>query len=439
MPPAPNPPNAIGRALDLLARFAGSAFVQRHALLRPAERAVYLGTRTGFQAVVRAQRVFKRATRGDAIRLGRPGRETDLFDCDLAEEQQLMQATVGELARSVLRPAASAAEDARACPPEVRLRAAELGLMGLCVPEAHGGLASERSLLTQVIVAEALARGDMGLALALLAPLSAACALTEWGTGSQQATYLAPFTGDAPPLATIAVDEPTPLFNPYAPACRATPDGDGWRLHGDKRLVPLAGRAALWLVSASTPRGPRVFLVEAGATGVSVRPAGSMGLAAAELGDLRFDRVRLSRDALLGDDTFDHARFVDHASLGWCALATGCAQAVLDYVIPYCNEREAFGEPISHRQAVAFMVADLAIELDGLRMLAYRAASRADLGLPWHREVFLARTLAGEVAMRAGDHGVQLLGGHGYTKDHPVERWYRDLRAVAVLHGGLHL
>jgi len=110
---------------------------------------------------------------------------------------------------------------------------------------------------------------------------------------------------------------------------------------------------------------------------------------------------------------------------------------VLDYVIPYCNDRKAFGEPISNRQAVAFMVADIAVELDGMRLLTWRAASRAEQGLPFAREAFLARVLCAEKGMQIGTNGVQLLGGHGFTKEHPVERWYRDLRAISLMEGGV--
>jgi alkylation response protein AidB-like acyl-CoA dehydrogenase len=110
---------------------------------------------------------------------------------------------------------------------------------------------------------------------------------------------------------------------------------------------------------------------------------------------------------------------------------------VLDYVIPYCNERVAFGEPISHRQSVAFMIADIATELEGMRLLTWRAASRAEHGLPFAREAYLARLQCAEKGMQIGTDGVQLLGGHGFTKEHPVERWYRDLRAVSVIEGGI--
>src|SRR5690606_25168653 len=141
----------------------------------------------------------------------------------------------------------------------------------------------------------------------------------------------------------------------------------------------------------------------------------------------------------LGGDDFDYSAFLDLGALGLCALGLGAGHAVLDYVIEYANDRQAFGEPISHRQSVAFMIADIAIELDSLRMLLWRAASRADQGRPFHRDAYLTRLFALEKLMKIGTDGVQLVGGHGYTKEHPVERWYRDLRSVGVLHGALHV
>jgi alkylation response protein AidB-like acyl-CoA dehydrogenase len=115
----------------------------------------------------------------------------------------------------------------------------------------------------------------------------------------------------------------------------------------------------------------------------------------------------------------------------------GAGQAVLDYVIPYCNNRQAFGEPVSHRQAVAFMIANIAIELDGMRLMVYRAASRAEQGISFRREAYLARLQCAEKGMGIGTDGVQLLGGHGFTQEHPVELWYRHLRGIGAVEGGL--
>jgi alkylation response protein AidB-like acyl-CoA dehydrogenase len=159
---------------------------------------------------------------------------------------------------------------------------------------------------------------------------------------------------------------------------------------------------------------------------------------AAGLSRLHLTDVRVGADALLGGtDGTAHAECVRLSRLAWCALAVGTAQAVLDYVKPYVNERIAFGEPISHRQSVAFMVADMAIEVQAMRLLTWKAASRAARGQDFSREVGLARQLCAEKGMRIGLDGVQLLGGHGFVKEHPVERWYRDLRAVGVMEGAV--
>jgi alkylation response protein AidB-like acyl-CoA dehydrogenase len=207
-------------------------------------------------------------------------------------------------------------------------------------------------------------------------------------------------------------------------------------LDGVKSGVPRSHDAELFVVGATLDGRPRLFLVESSAAGLTVENDPSMGLRAAGLGRLLLHRVEVGSTALLGDED-SYLEAVPLARLGWCALAVGTAQAVLDHVVPYVNEREAFGEPISNRQAVAFMVADIAIELEGMRLVTYKAAARAAQGRPYDREVALARRLCADKGMRIGLDGVQLLGGHGFVKEHPVERWYRDLRAVAVMEGGV--
>jgi alkylation response protein AidB-like acyl-CoA dehydrogenase len=164
-----------------------------------------------------------------------------------------------------------------------------------------------------------------------------------------------------------------------------------------------------------------------------------MGLKATSTARIVLKNVKVPAENRLAAEHFNYQSFLDHGARAWCALAVGTAQAALDYVIPYCNERLAFGEPISHRQGVAFMVADMAIEVDAMRLMVWRACARAEQGLPFHREAYLARLLCAEKAMQIGTDAVQLLGGHGFTKEHPVERWYRDLRGVAIMAGGLQL
>jgi alkylation response protein AidB-like acyl-CoA dehydrogenase len=308
------------------------------------------------------------------------------------------------------------------------------------IPEALGGAATERSIVTQALIAEALGHGDMGLAVACLAPAGVAAALSEWGTADQQSKYLPAFVSETPPAASIAVTEPHLLFDPFALKTTARRDGADYVLNGVKSLVPLASQAELFLVAAQSEDGPAVFIVESSTQGLSLEADPGMGVRAAGLGRIKLDNARIPVTSRLGgEDKFPYAELIHRSRLAWCALAVGTGQAVLDYVIPYVNDREAFGEPISHRQAVAFAVANIAIELDGMRLLTWRAATRAERGEDFAREAALARKACTDHGMRIGSEGVQLLGGHGYTKEHPVERWYRDLRGIGVMEGGLLL
>src|SRR5699024_2623918 len=179
---------------------------------------------------------------------------------------------------------------------------------------------------------------------------------------------------------------------------------------------------------SDTEQGPRVFIIEGGSEGLSIGEDPTMGLLASAQRPIKLTDVRVSRDNMLGTEELDYQAVVDLGTLARCAMAVGAGQAVLDYIVPYVTGREAFGEPISHRQAVAVMVADMASEVDSMRLLTWRAGSRAAHGKSFQREAYLARTLCKKEAMVIGTNGVQLLGGHGYTKEYLVERWYRDLR-----------
>jgi alkylation response protein AidB-like acyl-CoA dehydrogenase len=304
------------------------------------------------------------------------------------------------------------------------------------VPETLGGMGAERTATTAALVAEALAHGDMGLAVACLAPAAVSNALVLWGDETQQATYLPAFVGDDVPAAALAVLEPRPLFDPFRLETTARRTAGGFVLSGVKSLVPRASSAELFVVAAMLDGKPALFIVESGTTGVLVEAEPAMGLRAASTARLVLEDVAVPAGARLGDEGA-YADCIRLSRIGWAALACGTGKAVLDYVIPYVNERVAFGEPISHRQAVAFMVANIGIELEGARLVMLRAAARAEQGKSFAREAALARRLTAEYGMQIGSNGVQLLGGHGYVKEHPVERWYRDLQAVGVMEGAL--
>lgn len=430
--------------LRVLTAFGGSELAEKFGLRAPAERVLYEGARASMRAANAGAAVARRVTSSKATKGHRlePAKPKGLFDLTLTEEQTMVRDTMRRFAEEVLRPAARVAEDTRVPSEEVLAQSHELGLATLAVPEALGGVATELSATTFTIIAEELSRGDMGLALAVLSPIAVVNALVTWGTAEQQAQYLPSFLGDRFFPAALALLEPEPRFDPSRPRAGAVRDHrGGFRLYGEKSLVALAETAELFLVVAEVRGlGPRIFVVPRGAEGLTVTADPAMGLRGAGLGRIRLDNVHVPENAVLGGeglDGFDVGVLVDRARIAWGAMAVGTAQAVLDYVIPYCNSRQAFGEPITNRQAVAFLIADVAIELEGMRLLVQRAASLSDAGEDVAKEASLARIQCSSKGMKIGSDGVQLLGGHGFVREHPVERWYRDLRAIGVVEGAL--
>ncbi len=429
----------IGFAVAALTKVAQSDLIERLGLRKQTEQAVFNVTRHGFKAATTANRAFAKAGKK-----GQPGVRVPaaapqgVFDLTPTEDEQMLVDVVSEFATEVVRPAASDANEACAAPADLLKASLEIGLPILGVPESLGGISEERSAMAGTLVAEALARGDMGLAVAALAPGAVATALGLWGTDAQQQTYLPAFTGNDVPAAALALTEPTVLFDVLSPATTATRTDTGFTLNGVKSLVVRGAEAELFVVGALLEGSPVLFLVESSTEGLAVEGDPAMGLRAASLTRLSLTDVQVPADAVLGEtDGTTYTECVRLSRLAWCALAVGTGQAVLDYVTPYVKEREAFGEPIAHRQSVAFMVANIAIELQSMRLLTYKAAARAAAGRSLAREVALARKLCTDKGMQIGLDGVQLLGGHGFVKEHPVERWYRDLRAVGIMEGSV--
>jgi len=428
----------IDIALGLLTPLVGQEFLDKYHLRDPLNRTLRYGVKTGFSVAGTTSRQFKRVRGlgGAPTRLKASGK--DYFDLTPDEDQKLIVETISEFAEEILRPAAHDADEAAAYPADLIAKAAELGITAVNIPETFDGIAAQRSTVTNALVAEALAYGDMGLALPIVAPGGVAAALTHWGSADQQATYLPEFAGENVPQACVAIAEPQPLFDPTHLKTTATRTPSGYRLNGVKSLVPAAADAELFIVGAQLNGKPALFIVESSSQGLTVKADPGMGIRAAALGQVELSDVSVPLSARLGEDDAgdaDYSEAIALSRLGWAALAVGTCHAVLDYVVPYVKERHAFGEPIAHRQSVAFMCANIAIELDGLRLITWRGAARAEQGLPFTREAALAKRLGADKGMQIGLDGVQLLGGHGYTKEHPVERWYRDLRAIGVAEG----
>jgi alkylation response protein AidB-like acyl-CoA dehydrogenase len=360
-----------------------------------------------------------------------------LFDLTLSDEQRMTRESVQRFAQTEMTPIARSADEACAPPDDFYQRTQALGLALMVIPESLGGAGMPRSPLTNMLNAEDLAQGDMALAMGALTPLSFINAVLDNGTEEQQENLLGRFVDDQFRVATIALMEPGATFSPQRFDTSAVPNGDGYLLNGVKSMVPLAGDAELMLVIATVDDSVQGFVVTTDQPGVTVAKEEYMGLHALDLGRVTLDQVEVNASARLGEaqNEFALGRLLDLGRIGISAMAVGVCQATLDYVIPYCNERVAFGEPITNRQSVAFMIGDMATELEAMRLMVYRAAALAEQGQDFHKQSHLARLQCARYAMRSGTNGVQLLGGHGFIREHPVELWYRNLRAVGLLEG----
>lgn len=399
------------------------------------ERAARFGLGLGLRALARldasewAERAGVRErihdlTRRAAERVPKPSGSSSSrgpsrrFDLTPSDDQALMRDVVRRFAREAILPVAAESDDAMRVPDDLRELAHELDWLSAGIDERDGG-EGERSVVTSALIYEALATGDMGVAVALLASTSAAYLIADHATDAQKKRWLPDLMrGERMALAI----EPATL--------RAFRKGDGWIVRGRSALVPDLD-AARFLVNATFDGTSKLAVVERGA--LDTHPVPTMGLRAASLGRLEL-RDTPVLDVIDADLDAVRAR----ARIAWSALCVGQCQALLDYAIPFCNERVAFGEPISHKQSIAFLLADLAIELEGMRLMTWRAASRADLGHDYLREAFLAHLQCIEKGVWSATTGVQLLGGAGFIKDHPVERWYRHLRALGTIEGGVY-
>ena len=274
-----------------------------------------------------------------------------------------------------------------------------------------------------------------------MAPAAFALAVADFGTDGQKRALLPHFCGAHFHAAVLAAIEPGPAADASLPRTLAEPKGAGFVLSGSKRFVPLADRASHFLVIARNNGGVDAFVVPREAGGLRIgEPDAKLGLRALPTASLELERVELPADARLGGaEGCDVRRILDSARTAIAAALTGLARGVLDYAIPYAKDREAFGTAIARKQAIAFRLADMHIETESMRWLTWKAASRLERGLSATRAAHHAHAYAAHQAMWIADEGVQVLGGHGFIREHPVEMWYRNARTLSVLEGTLGL
>jgi alkylation response protein AidB-like acyl-CoA dehydrogenase len=357
------------------------------------------------------------------------------------EEQQIARDAMHDFAESALRPVARECDEAASLPSSLLDEVHQLGLTSTQLPAAYGGGDEPRSPITNALVLEELAWGDVSLALAAVAPAAFAFAVADHGTDEQKRALLPLFAGAKFHAASLAVIEPGPATDAALPRTLAEPKGAGFVISGAKRFVPLADRASHFLVIARNNGGVDAFVVPRDAGGLSIgTPDAKLGLRALPTASLELERVELPASARLGGAAgCDVRRILDSARTAIAAALVGLSRGVLDYAVPYAKDRVAFDQAIARKQAIAFRLADMHIETESMRWLTWKAASHLEHGRPATRAAHHAHAYAAEQAMWIADEGVQVLGGHGFIREHPVEMWYRNARTLSVLEGTLGL
>ena len=359
---------------------------------------------------------------------------------ELTDAQREVQALVREFCRREVAPHTAAWDAGHHVPMDTLRALAELGVLGVTVPEEHGGAGLDHTTLCLVV--EELARHDAGLSVAVAVHAGLTVApIKSHGTPEQQARLLPPLASGEQ-LGAYALTEPDAGSDTASIRLRADRDGDGWLLHGTKTWITNGGFADAIIVFARTggpgAAGVSAFLARAG-DGLSVsKEIPKLGLHTSSTAELSFDGLRVSDADRLGDEGAGlkvALATLDGGRITIAAQACGIARAALDLATGYAQEREAFGGPIARFQGVQFPLADVAAKLAGARLLMLRAAAVRDAGKPHALEGAMAKLCASAVAVEAADMAVQTLGGYGYSAEFPAERLYRDAKITELYEG----
>ncbi|MBO9367465.1 MAG: acyl-CoA dehydrogenase family protein [Chloroflexi bacterium] len=361
-----------------------------------------------------------------------------MYAFEPSEEQKMLIDAINRYAANDLRAAAREAEESGELPPKLIEKGWELGVLQASIPEAYGGF-GERSAVTGVLAAEEMAWGDLAGAMAVFTPHLFALPILLTGSEAQKQEYLpAIVEGEWRPY-TAAMIEPFFDFDPQALRTTAEERDGGYVLNGIKIWVPFAAQAPAMIVYASLNGQTQGFIVPAGTAGLEISSEREklMGLNALPFYRLTLKDVFIPKTQRLGEEA-GHAMEPILAAqwVAQAAMAVGVARAAFEYSRDYAKEREAFGVKIAQKQAIAFMLAEMATEIEAIRLLNWEAAWKMDTGKEdaW-QQAYLAAVGAMDMVMMVTDRAVQILGGHGYIRDHPVELWMRNGRGFAMFTG----
>ena len=363
------------------------------------------------------------------------------MDFELSAEQREIQALTRDFAEREIEPHAADWDRNHTFPREVFAQLAELGLMGTCVPEAYGGAGTD--FLSYVLVLEELSRADAGVGVTVAVHTSAVTLpILTFGTDEQRSRFVPPLARGEH-LGAFALTEPEAGSDAGALRTRAEPDGDGWHITGNKQWITNGRHAGTFLVftrtdsSTAGARGVTAFILDADQVRVT-RDEEKLGLNSSVTNDIVIDGAYVERDRLLHEEGrgFRVAmQTLDGGRIGIAAQAVGIAQAAYDVALAYARERRTFGKAIGEHQAIQAKLADMSMEIDAARLLVHRAAWLKDRGEPVTDAGAKAKLFASEMARRQTAEAIQILGGYGYTKEFPVERYYRDAKITEIYEG----
>lgn len=364
------------------------------------------------------------------------------MDFDLPDDLIALRDVVRDFAAREIRPHAREWDRDQHLPDDVVRKLGELGVLGLRVPAEYGG--GGLGFLANSVVMEELARQDGGLALMVAAHLGLCTSQIQLaGNEAQKRKYLPRLaTGDL--IGAWGLTEPGCGSDAAAMKTRAVRDGDGWRITGHKQFITNGARAGVFVIMAVTEpdkkaKGISAFIIERGADGFANGPKeDKLGMRASDTTTLVMDDVRVRADALLGElnaGFIDAMRVLERGRVGIGALSVGLARGALEESVEYAAQRHAFGKPLNEQQAIQFMLADMAAQIDAARLLVRDAALALDRGEDARLKASVAKLFASEIATRACLNAIQIFGGYGYTKDVPVERYMRDAKLCEIGEG----
>ena len=349
-----------------------------------------------------------------------------MIDFEPTEEQALIVETVHQFAENEIRPIARESDESGSLSQAALNGAHELGLVANGIPEEYGG-GGEPSAMLGCLIAEELAWGDLSSALGILSPSLLATPVARFGTEEQRARILPTLTGPKFVPGALAAVEPRFDSDVHRPQTTANPEGNGFRIEGIKCQVPWIEGGNEVLVFAESEGSTQGFLVPRDADGLTAELEKNLGTHALPMAELTFSGVQVPASARLGGDTAPGvSELIDRGRVGLAACAVGMSRAALEVSRDYAKERETFGSPIATRQAIAFKIADMAIEIDGARMLTWEAACALDTGKPSARLATLAYSQARRVALKVSDDAVQIFGGHGFIREYLPEMYLRN-------------